>query len=131
VALTRGGDGPYHPALSRDGKRLLYVRESKQTQLWRSAPGKPAELLPAKTTLRCADTSPDGARLAYTDDDAPALNVGLYDLGTHAVELLGTGACPAFSPDGKLLALVGLGTESGVWMLDLSTHERRRLSQRV
>lgn len=101
--------GAWHPAFSRDGRRLLVTIEHKTRQLWRvGADGSGFEALRLPTTAECFDVDPQSARLAVNDWEAPpgTSSIELVELATGATRALGDGLCPAFSADGKRVAFL-------------------------
>lgn len=127
--LVAGGS-VFDPAISRDGRRLLFTEESKTGQVWRvNADGGMPQLLPLPVTVECFDVSSDGQHVAFTDL-APSPGggqLGWFDLATSAVRPLGGGLCPAIAPDGARLAFFGGVGQRGLWLLDLATGTRRRV----
>lgn len=127
--LTRGSVDLFHPTLSRDGGRLLYVAEHKVRQIWRyGADLRPVEALSLPTGIECFDVAPDGASIAATDWVAATeqATLAIFDLAGGASRPLGAGLCPAFSPTGDRIAFLGFAVEDrGLWVLDLGSGERR------
>lgn len=110
-ALTAAGGNLFHPAASRDGRRLVYVQEAKeQVVLAYDREGRQPRAVAAKTTLRCLDVDPLGRWLAFTDDDPSggAGHVGIMPLSGGAIRTLSEerSSNPAFSPDGLAVAFV-------------------------
>jgi Tol biopolymer transport system component/DNA-binding winged helix-turn-helix (wHTH) protein len=111
VALTATSGTVFHPAASRDARKIVYVQEYKSSQLYRvDARGKDAHALPLKATLRCFDLDAAGARLAYTDDE-PTLGIGrigIVSLPSGQPRDFGIegGGCPVFAPTADALAYV-------------------------
>jgi Tol biopolymer transport system component/DNA-binding winged helix-turn-helix (wHTH) protein len=131
--VTRGASGLYHPTLSADGRRLVYAVEHKVRQIWRfDGDRRAAGELALPTGIECFDVSPDGRTLAATDWLAAdlAATLALFEIEGGARRTLGSGLCPAFSPDGRALAFLGHREEDlGLWRLDLETGERRRIAE--
>ncbi len=110
-ALTAAGGNLFHPAASRDGRRLVYVQEAKeQVVLALDREGRHPTPLATKTTLRCLNADPAGRWIAFTDDDpsGESGHVGVMPLGGGAVRALSgeKASHPAFSPDGSALAFI-------------------------
>jgi Tol biopolymer transport system component/DNA-binding winged helix-turn-helix (wHTH) protein len=132
VPLVHGSGAIYNPSLARDGRRLLYVAEHKVRQIWRfDADLRPVGALSLPVGIECFDVSPDGRQLAATDWVAPpdGGTLALVDLASGVEEGLGSGLCPAFSPDGRRLAYLGHGEDDrGLWVLDLASRSRARVA---
>jgi Tol biopolymer transport system component/tRNA A-37 threonylcarbamoyl transferase component Bud32 len=133
VPITAGGEGwgARSPAVSRDGRKLLYTHEQKQWQLWSvDASGKNPRRLPSQTTIECFDVDRLGERLAVLDlaagpGESP---VGVLDLQTLQRRSVGDGSCPAFSADGRRLAFLRWDPgEEGLWSFDLETGRGQRI----
>lgn len=124
------GDGVFDPALSHDGRRLIFTEESKTRQVWRvDADGGRSQLLPLPVTVECFDVSSDGSHLAFTDltPRPGGGQLGWFDVASGAVRPLGGGLCPAIAPDDSRLAFFGGAAQRGLWVLDLATGTRRRV----
>ncbi|MFN7940299.1 MAG: winged helix-turn-helix domain-containing protein [Thermoanaerobaculia bacterium] len=130
--LVHGSGAIYNPSLARDGRRLLYVAEHKVRQIWRfDGELKPVGALSLPIGIECFDVSPDGRQLSATDWVAPpdGGTLALVDLESGAEVGLGSGLCPAFSPDGRRLAYLGHGEDDrGLWVLDLASRARWRIA---
>ena len=133
--VTAATGAVFSPALSRDGRALVYVQELKRQQLFvAAADGGSPQPLPLKATLRCFDVDPAGALLAFTDDDhavGPAASrVGLVPLAGQPMRYVAArqGSCPVFSPDGGGLAFVDTADgRDGLWTLRLDEVRPRRV----
>ncbi len=129
--LTRGSAGLFHPSLSGDGSHLLYAAEHKVRQIWRfDASLAAVKALPLPTGIECFDVAPDGERLAASDWlAASGETLALLSLEGGGRSPLGAGLCPVFSPSGGQIAFLGhRAGETGLWLLDLASGERRRLA---
>lgn len=130
--LTRGSAGLFHPSVSRDGSHLLYAAEHKVRQIWRfDALLAAVTALPLPTGIECLDVAPDGERLAVSDWlAASGETLALLDLAGGGRRPLGAGLCPAFSPSGEQIAFLGhRAGEMGLWLLDLASGARRRVTE--
>ena len=122
--------------------RIVYVTvvgegESREFRLnLADADGQRAEvLLRSPEPLLSATWSPDGKSLAYVsfeEDQRPAIY--LHDLGTGERQKLtafaGLNGAPAFSPDGRRLALVlSKDGNPDIYILDLHTKELQRVTR--
>jgi TolB protein len=92
-------------------------------------------VLETKEPILSATWAPDGNRIAYVSferDSKPSIYV--QDLSTHSrIELTrfaGLNSAPAFSPDGKRLALVLSKTGNpDIWIYDLESRTLRQLTR--
>lgn len=133
--VTAATGAVFSPAVSRDGRSLVYVQEFKREQLFTAAAdGSSPRALPLKATLRCVDVDPGGSLLAFTDDDpavGPAASrVGLVPFSGQPMRYLAArqGSCPVFSPRGDVLAFVDTkGGRDGLWTLRLDEVQPRRV----
>ena len=122
--------------------RIVYVTvvgegENREFRLnLADADGQRAEvLLRSPEPLLSATWSPDGRSLAYVSfekDQRPAIY--LHDLGTGERQQLtafaGLNGAPAFSPDGKRMALVlSKDGNPDIYILDLGTQELQRVTR--
>ena len=110
--------------MSADGDRLLYMRGSTRSSLWRldlRRSGTPATLLtPGTSTLFEPALSPDGQSLVAVQgrDESAAQIVKLSGDGGEIVRL-GAGFSPSWSPDGQRLAFISSrGGSRRVWVAD-------------
>lgn len=119
----------WHPAFSRDGRRMLVTVEHKTRQLWRvGADGSGFEALRLPTTAECFDVDPQSERLAVNDWEAPprTASLELVELATGATRALGDGLCPAFSGDGNRVAFLRpRGATTDLVIQDLRTGTNR------
>jgi Tol biopolymer transport system component len=119
--LPFSGEDGMMPAVSRaepgGPTRLVYVRSSSDTNVWRvetSAAGAVALSAPAVAISStradiAGDFSPDGQRVAFASNRSGSFEIWLADPdGSNAAALTSTGAsmtaAPAWSPDGRLIA---------------------------
>src|SRR5439155_20245114 len=106
------GEDAYYPAVSRIGKRLAFVREVSDTDLWRidlngpSGEAKAAALI--RSTRRDAEPrfSPDGKKIAFQSNRSGSLEIWVSDAdGNNQVQLTSLNgpnvAWPSWSPDGR------------------------------
>jgi eukaryotic-like serine/threonine-protein kinase len=125
----------YHPALSPDGRQLLY---SDGTDLYlRRVDGDRALNLtedfepPARTPA----WSPDGERIAFVGGTAEGLAIHVMGaLGEGKRQVADAGDWPTWSPDGERLAytttpfsppMVITSFQSELWIVELASGERR------
>ncbi len=124
--LTTTADNLVEPALSPDGRRLAYVRDtSGARRLWWSAADGTAPAAAATAPWAGAIDgapawAPDGSRLAYMSTRSGPVTVFVLDAGAGAGPTAASGATPdpqsvtvepAWSPDGRQMAVTS--TRSG------------------
>lgn len=108
------GAGPdaYSPMLSRDGKRLAFVRCRMNVNLWETpldGKAEPRNLTRATRLSAHPDISPDGARMAFASDRSGHWELWVSEItGENASRVTqfnsGVVASPRWSPDGRYLA---------------------------
>jgi dipeptidyl aminopeptidase/acylaminoacyl peptidase len=127
-ALTQGqatrlpfvGEDGLMPVVSRprpgESARLVYVRSSVDSDIWRIDTPSPGAAASSPPTVAISSTrvdniaafSPDGGRVAFTSNRSGELEIWLADPdGSNAVQLTSMGALPGFprwSHDGQLVA---------------------------
>ena len=114
-ALDISSEAASQPTISPDGKRVMYIRYVGPTEqeLWVSdLDGGKRTRLAASGLLNAGDWSPDGSRLAFTDDtsgESKAFVVGVDGRGLHALRRVeGTIVSVTWSSDGRSLYLSAL-----------------------
>ncbi len=126
--ITAGGSGFYEPAIDVAGGRLIFTGENKSRQLWLlDREGGNPQPIAAPSTVECFDVDAAGEKLAFTDWDLQpgAGPLGWLDLESGEVRPLGSGLCPAFSPDGRRLAYLGHTRDAlGLWVRPIGTCQR-------
>jgi Tol biopolymer transport system component len=115
-------------SVSGDGARLLYMRGSTRSSLWRldlrRADGGAAPLPLGTSRLSNPALSPDGKSLIAVQgqDESVSQLVKLSPEGGDVVRL-GAGFSPVWSPDGKRLAFISSRSGSlRVWLSDPEGH---------
>lgn len=100
------------PALSADGKRIVFVRKTAtgtELALVPAGGGTASTLLSSTTTIKNLKTpsfSPDGAKVVFAFDEGGGTSVGLVNVdGSGFVKIIGGGSLaysmPSFLPDGQ------------------------------
>ena len=132
--LTGEPSGAWHPAMARDGRRILVTVEHKTRQLWRAdADGRDLRPLPLPTTAECFDVDSTGERLVWSDwEAAPGQgSLKMIEIGTGTTRALGDGLCPAFSPDGRSVAYLSVGDPVNLETIDLGSGDRRIVAREL
>ncbi|MEK7409498.1 MAG: protein kinase, partial [Acidobacteriota bacterium] len=110
------GEFGYQPALSRDGRRLVYTRGSWDADIWHlelsppgSPAGSPAKLIASTSADSCPRYSPDGRKIAFS-----SLRSGFGEIwicgadGSNPIGLTNfrgdEAGTPRWSPDGNEVA---------------------------
>ncbi|MDE2234062.1 MAG: Tol-Pal system beta propeller repeat protein TolB [Gammaproteobacteria bacterium] len=94
----------------------------------------PQTVFESSQPIMSPDWSPDGKYIAYVSFESGLPAIYMQDIYTGKRELLserrGLNSAPAFSPDGKSLAMV-LSSSPGnpdIYVMDLATHKLRRIT---
>ena len=146
IRIPYVGEDGVTPAISRSqpGRpaRLVYVRSSADTNIWRiqtSAPGTPSSSPPTmaisstKHEYHCA-LSPDGRRVAFTSTRSGDAEIWVSDPdGSNEIQLTSMRAqdtnCAHWSPDGQFIAFSSNGEgEFDVYVVPAAGGKPRRLT---
>ncbi len=115
-ALTPGGEQVGNLAISQDGKRLAYVQNIRDSNIWQlevsdsqSPPNAPAPLIVSTRLEMQPEFSPDGKHIAFVSTRSGWREIWLSDSAGHnLVQLTRFNGpyvgSPKFSPDGKHIA---------------------------
>ena len=114
--LSGTGGGAISPAISRQGSRLIYSRQTRDMNIWRlelsgltTIRNRPARLIASTRTDWFPQISPDGDRIAFESDRSGSLEVWVCDRdGRRPVQLTSfvdvNAGAPCWSPDGRWIA---------------------------
>jgi WD40 repeat protein len=129
------------PVLSPDGKRVAFLTGSWTATVTAIANADGSGVHPVagggRTTAWNAAWSPDSRRIAYTyGDSSHVLQVWVVDADgsdnhvvTHIDRAEGSTQMPAWSPDGRRLAVQVSTQHAGhIWVVDLTTGAARKLA---
>jgi eukaryotic-like serine/threonine-protein kinase len=113
--LGIGGDNASHPAISARSKRLAYVEQTQDANIWRLdvPPGglpKPVRLIASTRHEAGVHLSPDGKRIVFHSNRTGNAEIWVCDAdGRNALQLTSMAAgdltgTPRWSPDGQYIA---------------------------
>jgi serine/threonine protein kinase len=131
------GFGSIRPAVAATRDRLVFVKEQEDTDIYRFAPGQPAERVIASTSREAnPQFSPDGRRVAFESERTGEHEIWLAEADgssptrlTHGQGLMQ--GSPRWSPDGRRIAFDSR-SEAGaysIWTIDADGASPRRLTQ--
>ncbi len=119
--LVPGIGGGRLPAIPRGGRRLVFARETRDTNIWRvEAPETKGAVMPATRLIASTRLdenpyfSPDGSRIAFTSSRSGSYQVWLCKSdGSNLVQLTfvsapGGAQLSSWSPDGRNIAFNSL-----------------------
>lgn len=114
VRLGVAGDDPFDPAISREGRRLIYSHKFGYENIWRISlagkqTGEGADLVPSTREEGHPRYSPDGKRIAFEASFTGSEEIWVADAdGSNPVQLTSFGSSwagsPRWSPDGRKIA---------------------------
>ena len=139
--LSGTGGGAIHPAISRQGSRLIYSRQSSDINIWRlelsgltTAPNRPTRLIASTRTDFFPQVSPDGDRIAFESHRSGSPEVWVCDRdGRGAVQLTSfagvNAGTPSWSPDGRWIAFDAYpGGNADIYVISAEGGSPRRLT---
>ena len=114
--LSSIGEDAIFPAISRQGKRMVYTKYSLDSNIWSIEINRPggAQNLPSVPLVASTrqdvmpEFSPDGRKVAFSSDRSGYFQIWVCNAdGSNAIQLTslkGTSFHPAWSPDGQRIA---------------------------
>ncbi len=132
--LTSGPAEHFHPAFSPDGNRMALTsveNGASRIVVMDSGGSKPKPVTPLDQRSRWPAWSPDGKRIAYFVQ-GPVSEIWQVDVDTlERAKLFDSGLSATtldWSVDRKQIAFTrGVGKEAGIYVLNLETHQIRRV----
>ena len=127
-----------HPVMAASRDRLVFVRELRDTDVYRFEPGRPAEpVLASSFDDYNPELSPDGRRVAFESErSGEGHEIWLAEAdGRNPVPLTRgpglTQGSPRWAPDGGRIAFDSQGEDGhwDVWIIDVEGGSARRLTQ--
>ena len=110
--LGAGGEDAYAPSIARQGGRLAYSHEQRDTNIWQLASGKesqPTKFIASKREDNAAQFSPDGRKIVFQSSRSGSFEIWVADRdGSHPIQLTFFGGpqagSPRWSPDSRQIA---------------------------
>jgi len=136
--LAVGGDSASTLAISRQGDRLAYSQEVRDTNIWRieTTPGQnPVRLISSTRQDYGPQYSPDGKRIAFTSGRTGNNEIWVCDSdGMNPVQLTSFSGpdvgSARWSPDGKRIAFDSTaGGQRDIYVIDAEGGKPRRLTE--
>lgn len=126
--LTSDAGADFHPALSPDGNRMVWVSSRSGAQeIWiRDLQTSEDSALTATRALKyCPWFSPDGSKVSFAE--SPSWNVYIVPSGGGAPEMVceGCGEATDWTLDGK--RIIGNGVDGRAWLLDVASRRKTDL----
>ena len=139
--LLSATGGAIFPAISRQGSRLIYSRQTSDMNIWRlelsgltTARNRPARLIASTRRDFFPQISPDGDRIAFESDRSGSPEVWVCDRdGRGAVQLTSfagvNAGSPCWSPDGRWIAFdAAPDGNQDIWVISADGGSPRRLT---
>ena len=126
--LTEGAAADFHPALSPDGNKMVWVSaRSGSQEIWIR------DLRTGEDSMLTADRSgkwhprfsPDGSKISFAKEDPSGIYIMPANGGTPEMVCAGCGEATDWSSDGK--RILGDTSEAHAWVLDLATRRKADL----
>ena len=139
--LSGTGGGAIYPAISRQGSRLIYSRQTRDKNIWRlelsgltTIRNRPARLIASTRRDSFPQISPDGDRIAFESDRSGSPEVWVCDRdGRRPVQLTSfadvNAGSPSWSPDGRWIAFDAYpGGNADIYVISADGGSPRRLT---
>ena len=137
--LAVGGEGGSTLAISRQGDRLAYSQESRDTDIWRigiaGSAGNPTRLISSTRPDYGPQYSPDGKQIAFTSGRSGSNEIWVCDAdGLNPVQLTSFAGpdvgSPRWSPDGRQIAFDSVATGNrDIFVISAEGGKPRRLTE--
>jgi len=137
--VAETGENAYSPAVSRTDKRLAYVRENYDENIWQLdlAQGKVAgpqkKLIASTWQDNAPHYSPDGKKIAFASDRSGSYEIWVSNSdGSGPVQLTSQGGhsgSPRWSPDGRRIAFdASVNGSADIFAIDAGGGVPRRIT---
>jgi Tol biopolymer transport system component/DNA-binding winged helix-turn-helix (wHTH) protein len=111
VPILTGGRQPKHPAVSADGKKIAWVEDFEDVNIWRSLAGGDdpdfKKFIASARSDHSQQISPDGSKIVFVSDRSGEAEIWLANAdGGSVLQLTSSGGngSPRFSPDSRFIA---------------------------
>lgn len=150
--IAAGGKNPAYPAISADGRRVAFVEESSDTNIWKISDSEFAvnqksnrqsavgnrqsadrKLIASSRADHSPQFSPDGAKIVFASDRTGRYEIWTADAeGKNQRQLTdspNSAGSPRFSPDGKSVAYdAQIGGSGDIFVVSIDGGEPRNLT---
>jgi Tol biopolymer transport system component len=143
--VSEAGENAYSPDVSRAEKRLAYVRQTYDENIWHlditgegeggegKASGPPTKLIASTWQDNAPQYSPDGKKIAFGSDRSGGYEIWVCNAdGSGAVQLTSQGGhagTPRWSPDGRRIAFdANVNGSADVFVIDAGGGAPRRIT---
>jgi Tol biopolymer transport system component len=109
--LGAGGEDAFAPSIARQGGRLAYSHEERDTNIWRieRKDNHPTKFIASKREDNAAQISPDGRKIVFQSSRSGSFEIWVSERdGSHPIQLTFFGGpqagSPRWSPDSRQIA---------------------------
>jgi serine/threonine protein kinase/WD40 repeat protein len=132
LPVATGDDLPGRCTITTDGERLLYLRGSRQANLWRvgvaGRESMPTVISRGTSQFASPAVSPDGKWIGATEGPESSAQVVKLPIDGGEPIRLGPGMGPVWSPDGRRMAVASdRGNARRVWLTDPDGQHAREI----